>query len=388
VFTFHSKNIPSSKIINKIKFMHTKKRLFIAANAQHVGKTTCTLGLLEAFRQKGIHVGYCKPVGQETIAVDNLDVDKDALLFSMMMDFDLVARVHSPVTLGQGVTQKFLNHPENYHFKKSIADAAKILGNEYDLVIYEGTGHPGVGSVVDLSNADVAKMLKSDVILIAEGGIGNTLDRISLSLAFFRAQKVKVIGVIVNKVRPDKMDIVSELIAKKLSEWKVPLLGVIPYDKRLMFPLLDTVRKSIGGRILFNPEGMNTLVQDIVAGSLVDNYKFKDAEDLLLIVSNNRLLETLEKIENICHKQQIKNPPFCGIIITGDGRVEEHLENFNITDFVEKHNISVISTPLDTYGAAVQIAKIEPKINTKTPGKAIQAMELVQKYVNIDKIWA
>lgn len=364
-----------------------KKKLFIAANAQHVGKTTCTLGLIQAFRQRGLHVGYCKPVGQETVAVDKLDVDKDALLFSMMMDFDLVARVHSPVTLGQGVTQKFLYHSEQYDFKNLLIKADKILAEEYDLVVYEGTGHPGVGSVVDLSNADVAKLIGSDVILIAEGGIGNTLDRINMSLTFFRAQNVSVIGVIVNKVRPDKMEIIATLIEKKLKEWHVPLLGVIPYDKRLMFPLLDTVRQSINGRILYNPEGMNTLVQDIVAGSLVDNYKFKGAEDLLLIVSNNRLLETLDKVEKICIEKDIKTPPFCGIIITGDGRTEEHLEDLHITGFIERHNISVISTPLDTYGAAIQISKIEPKINTKTPGKAIQAMELVRKYVDIDKIW-
>ena len=51
------------------------------------------------------------------------------------------------------------------------------------MVVYEGTGHPGVGSVVDLSNAEVAKQLESEVILVLEGGIGNTLDRLSLCKA-------------------------------------------------------------------------------------------------------------------------------------------------------------------------------------------------------------
>ena len=43
------------------------------------------------------------------------------------------------------------------------------------MVVYEGTGHPGVGSVVDLSNAEVARQLESEVILVLEGGIGNFL---------------------------------------------------------------------------------------------------------------------------------------------------------------------------------------------------------------------
>ena len=64
----------------------------------------------------------------------------------------------------------------------------KVLSVTNDIVIYEGTGHPGVGSVADLSNARVAKLLNAGVVIIVEGGIGNTIDLLNLSASLFREQ--------------------------------------------------------------------------------------------------------------------------------------------------------------------------------------------------------
>ena len=58
------------------------KSIYVAASSQHVGKTTSTLGLVSAFQDLGINVGYCKPVGQKFLELGNLRVDKDALLFA------------------------------------------------------------------------------------------------------------------------------------------------------------------------------------------------------------------------------------------------------------------------------------------------------------------
>ncbi|MEM9837152.1 MAG: dethiobiotin synthase, partial [Bacteroidota bacterium] len=147
-------------------------RLYIAATSQHVGKTTSTLGLMSAIRKQGLKVGYCKPVGQEFVDLGELRVDKDALLFSKSMGFQLDADLHSPIIIGRGVTSKYLNDPTQFDFRTPIQKASRHLQGEYDFVVYEGTGHPGVGSVCDVSNAEVALMLEAPVVMIVEGGIG------------------------------------------------------------------------------------------------------------------------------------------------------------------------------------------------------------------------
>lgn len=363
-----------------------KRKLYVAATNQHVGKTTCTLGLVEAFKQAGMKVGYCKPVGQEAVDLMNLQVDKDALLFSTMMHFDLVARVHSPVILGQGATQAFLDEPLMYPYRQNIEIAASILESQYEIVIYEGTGHPGVGSVVGLSNADVAKLLGAPVILIVEGGIGYTIDRLNLCLSLFREQKATVAGVIINKVNPDKMDKVRQYVGKKLEEWGIPLLGILPYDKTLLYPHLDSVRLKINGTVVVNPEGLNNLVENVFAASLLGKHNLEEEQGVLLVVSLNRLNEAMENIISQIEEKKIEHQPLAGVVITGDGRRIVNLDGFLYQKFINKHGIPVISTPLDTYGTAVQISKMEVKINIQTLGKARRAIELVRDNVDLKKV--
>ncbi|MEL6717752.1 MAG: dethiobiotin synthase, partial [Bacteroidota bacterium] len=143
------------------------KKLYIAATGQHKGKTTCTLGLAAAIQRMGINVGYCKPVGQKHLLIEGKMTDKDAVLFEDMLKFKVRPEVHSPVIIASGVTAEFIQNPEQFNFKEKVETAASILEREHDLIVYEGTGHVGVGSIINLSNAQVAKMLDAEAILIA-----------------------------------------------------------------------------------------------------------------------------------------------------------------------------------------------------------------------------
>jgi len=57
-------------------------------------------------------------------------------------------------------------------------------------------------------------------------------------------------------------------------------------------------------------------------------------------------------------------------------------------DYIEKHQIPVISTNLDTLGAYTKINQIEVKINTDTPWKVKRAIELIKNHVDLEKIMA
>lgn len=363
------------------------KKIYVAASSQHVGKTTCTLGLLAALRLSGLKVGYCKPVGQEFLDLGTLRVDKDALLFSRIMDFQLASEIHSPVILGRGATTDYLDNPDAFDYRERILRASEFLENENEAVIFEGTGHPGVGSVVDLSNAEVAKLVGASVILIVEGGIGNTIDRISLCMAKFMQHDVNVIGVIVNKVRPEKMDKVKHYIGKKLEQMNLPLLGVLPYDKSLSYPIMATVMEAVRGRIIFNEENLDNRVEDYISGSLIDTEELNTFRNLLLVVSHKRLSEALLKVHTISKSIGITDSLLSGIIITGDGRHEKPVEHSPVFDtYVEEHKVPVLTTSLDTLGAVVKISRIEVKINTRTPWKADRAIELIREHVDLSSI--
>ena len=64
---------------------------------------------------------------------------------------------------------------------KAIAEVDRGV----DLTLVEGTGHAGVGSVFDASNAQVAKRLGAKAIIVSQGGIGRCIDEICLNRALF-----------------------------------------------------------------------------------------------------------------------------------------------------------------------------------------------------------
>lgn len=363
------------------------KRIYVAATSQHVGKTTCTLGIFSVLREHGFNVGYCKPVGQEFVDLGDLKVDKDALLFSKMMGFELSADLHSPIIIGSGITAAYLENPTAFHFRKKILEAAEALDARHDIVVYEGTGHPGVGSVVDLSNADVAKALGAAVIMIVEGGIGSTIDELNVKMALFREQNVPIHGVIVNKVLTEKMEKVRYMVSKKLDHWNIPLLGMLPYDKNLTHPIMETIRQAVKGRIVFNEESLDNWVENIVSGALVERREVESFERLLLIVSCNRLNRVLEVIEELTVEKKLEGSPLAGIIINGVADfVPEFLTNFKRQDYINKYKIPVISTTLDTYGAALKISRIEVKIHLRTLWKAERAIKMIRENVDLSGV--
>ncbi|NJC25415.1 AAA family ATPase [Neolewinella antarctica] len=354
-------------------------RLYIAATSQHVGKTTCTLGLMAAIRARDRKVSYCKPVGQEFVELGDLKVDKDALLFARGMDFELSADLHSPVIIGHGVTSAYLDDPSAFTFPADITRASRRLHKENDFVIYEGTGHPGVGSVCDVSNAQVAQLLDAPVVMIVEGGIGSTIDKLNMNLAMFRERRVPVRGVIVNKTLPAKMDKVRHYVDVYLKKVGIPLLGVLPFEKQLSSPIMASIRRALNGKTIMHRSRMDNRVENIASGSLLAQEEVENLKNLLVIVSYRRFDEALSALQSILEERKIPGSTIAGIVVTGMSKA--HIPH---TEFLNEFKIPVVSCPLDTYGAAVRINAMEVKINLKTPWKIRRAVELIEEHVNMD----
>ncbi len=355
-------------------------RLYIAATSQHVGKTTCTLGLMAAIRARGHKTSYCKPVGQEFVELGSLKVDKDALLFARGMDFELKAELHSPVIIGRGVTSDFLDDPHQFNFASAITKASRRLQRDNDLVVYEGTGHPGVGSVVDMSNAQVAQLLGAPVVMIVEGGIGSTIDLLNMNLALFRERRVPVRGVIVNKTLPGKLDKVRHYVDIYLKKVGIPLLGVLPFEKQLSSPIMATIRRALQGKTLMHKGHLDNRVENIASGSLLAQKEIENLKNLLVIVSRRRFSEAIGALQIILQQRGLTGATVAGIVVTGEGANEDvpHI------DWLKAHKIPVVACALDTYGAAIRINSMEVKINLKTPWKIRRAVELIEEHIDMD----
>ena len=135
-------------------------------------------------------------------------------------------------------------------------------------MLCEGSGHAGVGSVFDLSNAQVAKILGAKVIIVTQGGIGKPIDEVALNQALFEKEGVEIIGVILNKVLGEKVDYVTDFARRGLKRKGLDLLGVLPYEQILCNPSMDLIREELHAELLNSPPTLNVLVDDVVVGAM------------------------------------------------------------------------------------------------------------------------
>ena len=245
------------------------RRIFVAATRMNDGKTTTCLGLTAALQAMGLHVGYIKPIAQRVVMSGEDQVDEDTLLIDGLFDLDIPIAAMSPVAIGPDFTKQYLENPDEIgpQLKDRICRAFDRTAYGKDIVVVEGSGHAGVGSVFGASNADNAKVLGSKAIIVAAGGIGKPIDEIALNKALFDKAGVQVVGAILNKVMPDKLEFIRDFAGRGLRKLGVPLLGVVPLQEMLVYPNLDQVADETKARWIHQPEGLRR-VRRVVIGAM------------------------------------------------------------------------------------------------------------------------
>src|SRR2546426_11221092 len=264
-------------------------RVFIAATRQNDGKTTASLGLIAALQRHYPRVGYIKPVGQRFVEVEEQKIDEDTVLMDSVYRLNCPLGDMSPIAVEPDFTRKYLQSSNNEALVKTIQKAFDRVAWEKDFVLCEGSGHAGVGSVFDLSNAQVAKILGAKVIIVTQGGIGKPIDEVALNKALFDKEGVEIVGVIINKVLGSKVDYITDFARRGLKRKGLELLGVIPHQRMLQSPTLEVIREELDAEMLNESNQIQNLVGDVVVGAMsVNNAKNFFKPGVLLITPGDR----------------------------------------------------------------------------------------------------
>jgi len=255
----------------------TTPRVFIAATRQNEGKTTVSLGLIAALQPHFPLIGYIKPVGQRFVEIEEQKIDEDIVLMDAVYRLNCPLVDMSPIAVEPAFTRKYLESANNEALVKRIQDAFDRVAWEKDFVLCEGSGHAGVGSVFDLSNAQVAKTLRCKVIIVTQGGIGKPIDEVCLNRALFEKEGVEIIGIIINKVLEEKIPEIVRFVGRGLKRKGLELLGVIPHQQMLCNPTVDLIREELRTELLNRPPTLDTLVDDVVVARWVHKTRFNSS---------------------------------------------------------------------------------------------------------------
>ena len=354
-------------------------RVFIAATRQNDGKTTTSLGLISALQKKFPRVGYIKPVGQRFVEIEEQKIDEDTVLMDAVYQLDCPLVDMSPIAVEPDFTRKYLQSSNNEALVRKIQKAFDRVAWEKDFVLCEGSGHAGVGSVFDLSNAQVAKILGAKVIIVSQGGIGKPIDEVCLNQALFQKEGVEIIGVILNKVLGDKVDYVADFARRGLKRKGLDLLGVLPYEPILENPSVDLIREELRAELLNSPSALHTLVGDVIVGAMSAQNAMKFFQPgVLLITPGDREDIVLAACTAIDAQSKEK---MAGIVLTGGLRPPE-----SILKIIRTMPIPVLLAQADSYQVASKVHNLIVKTRPSDSAKISLIRDIVAKNVNLKKI--
>ncbi len=321
------------------------KKLFIAATGQDTGKTTASLSLVHLAKKKYRRVGFIKPLGPKVTEYKGLTVDKDAALICQVFNMGHNLPYMSPVVIRPDSTRKALNGElDPQELEKMVLRAGEILDKKCDFVIIEGSGHPGVGSVVNLSNARIAKLLDAKILMITGGGIGNVIDNVSMNKALFEKEGVEIRAVMPNKLLPEKRDSTLNYLEKAFAGESFKVVGGFNYQPVLANPTLTRVASILDLKLHGNKRGAKRIIHHLQIGApSTQRVTELLRDDTLLIVTSSRdeLLVTLSNMYQIpAYRNKI-----VGLLIPGIHKISDITQQI-----IDRSNIPYLRTTSHTTG--------------------------------------
>lgn len=359
---------------------------FVAATGQNVGKTTTCLGLLAGLQKRYGTVGYLKPVGQEYVETETgAHVDKDVLLFKSSFALRDSYEEMSPVLFPRGFTRDYLDGKvDTDTLIQKIKKAYSSITARYPATVIEGTGHMGVGSIVNLNNAQVAAILKVPMILIASGGLGSSFDELALNRTQCEKYGVHLAGVILNRVLHNKREMIQEYMSKALQRWNIPLLGCIPYVPFLSTPTMNDFELLFQSPLLSGHNFQWRHFNDIrLVASSVEMFKPLILPKQLIITTAGRediILATLTRYWDlkISHPEEDLET---GFILTGKEPPKP-----SIVEQIRKADIPMIYAPISNFIALKMINSYTTKIRKEDDAKIQEAILAVETHIDFDRL--
>lgn len=354
-------------------------RLFIAATEQNAGKTTASIGLYATLRERFRRIGFIKPVGQRFAEIEGKRIDEDSVLIRDTFGTEIPIEDMSPIAVEPDFTRRYINHSNHEHLVRRIQHSFDRACWEKDFAIIEGTGHAGVGSTFDLSNASVARLLSAKVVLVTQGGIGKPIDEAALNKALFDREGVEVIGVIMNKVLPEKLDAVADFAGRGFERIGLELLGIVPMESMLAEPTLQQICEHVRGDFLYNARRGRKRSKQVIIGAVSSANLFVGVKaGTLLVVPGDREDVVLAALSR---SMEPEGGPLAGLVLSDDLRPHGRL-----LEMLGQTPLPVILSPMDSYTIAQRIHSMTVKTMPGDTQKIDRIQDLIARHVAVPRI--
>ncbi len=351
------------------------KAIFIATSEPYSGKSMVALGLINMLLGRAKKIGYFKPI----INSDGIE-KKDVHIETIVNYFGLPLNYEDTYAFTRQQAMQMMETESQGEMIDFIISKYKKLEESYDFTVIEGSDFVGEGTAFEFeTNVSIAKNLSAPVIIVVSGEGKTTAHVINSVLSVlhnFQSHEVQVLAIVANKVKPDQLNDVRELLTAQLFEG--PILAVIPEDKGLLNPTMKEIYEQLGGKLIVGEQYLSNQVDNFITGAMqVPNF-LKHIQDNVLIVTPGDRGDII-----ICALQanlSTSYPKVAGIVLTAGSEPEEPI--MRLINGLETI-VPIIAVKAGTFKATTQIGAIKSRIAPDDTKKIQLAINMFEKYVDV-----
>ncbi|WP_370408982.1 phosphate acetyltransferase [Tenacibaculum dicentrarchi] len=351
------------------------KAVYIAASEANSGKSMLSLGLMQLLLRKKPKVGYFRPIIDNPIAGK-----KDNHINTVLNYFKIKCAYDDCYAFTRSDLINKLNDDKEDEVIGEIIEKYKILEEQNDFVIVEGTDFSDHGAVIEMDlNVLIAKNLGIPVIIVSGGlnkTLGDFIQGLRLTYDSFVNKDVKVISVVANKIEESNIDVIIKEVGKNLP--KDISINAIPINKKLNNPTIKELSDRIDAKVLFGENYLNNITGDIKVGAMqLANYLHHLTEDCVIVTPADRsdiLLGTLQA--NI----STNYPSISGVVLTGG--IELNPSIIKLIEGLEK-TVPILWVKEGTFAVTTKLGNVRAHIYAENVDKIKRSINIFEKYVDV-----
>lgn len=343
------------------------EKLVVTSMRQGAGKTSAIIGIAKALNMK---IGYMKPFGERLLYRKKRLWDYDAGLIAGI--FGLEENVED-MSIGFHHS-KLLYMLDEEMTKQKLQELLAKVGNKKDFVFIEAGKDISYGASVYLDAISLARYLDAGLLVVASGE-ETALDDIAFLQKRVQLEKVKLLGIIINKVT--NIAEFTDIYLDKIKQSGVNVLGIIPYYKELPFFSVSYLVDRLFAKVIAGENCLHRVVKNIFIGSASASAALKNplfqAEDKIVITSGDRGDMIVAAVDSnsaaIVLTNNILPPP-------------------NLIAKAEKMGVPLLLVSLDSYQVAKEMDNLESLPTKDDKDKIALIEQMIMTHVNIKELKA
>lgn len=347
-----------------------KKYLLIGSTQAYSGKSSTVLGISQQLQAKGLEIAYTKPLGRCEHECDPNPIDEDVKFLSKTLNLPENRLGKSVVFLGSEIFQQSLSANEQLvDYTESLQKSLEEMSG--DLIIMEGPASLDEGYLYQLSLPHIAELVDASVLLVARF---DSPEVVEMLLSAKQRLGDRLIGVTINDIPPEQLEVVNNLVKPFLEKQNIPVLAMLPKITFLEGVSVAELAERLNAQVLCHNDRLNLMVESLKIGAMNVNSALQylsTGKNMAVVTGGGRTDIQLAALETSTH---------C-LIVTGNLRPSPIILNR-----AEEVEVPVLSVDLDTLTTVQIISQTLGKVRLHEPMKVESIRQLFKEHFLVDRL--